>query len=318
VRRPRARYPWRAGRPLRGARALPARPLPRTRARSTSGTSTRATAAWPPTREMVRGGLTFLPSLRRWLGPAVESLPVSQPFDYVVHRAGVLSPDEVEAHLIACRDLAAEEAGHAPVDYFGADPLHAPTRLGAAEVRAVYDDRAVAAAFRTQEVGIDPEVLAGLVRRRLAAEPRIRYATISQPSLTGAPSPRLLTQLVERHSAVAFRGLTRLEASGARVGFPATRSRPSRATPPGSRRPHATPSTTGCASPSPQALPRGRRPPPVVAVARRAPCPSLGRPLRRRARAGARDRGRPGGAPHAVAGGGRPRRGKPRLPVLER
>jgi|AntDryMetagUQ889_1029465.scaffolds.fasta_scaffold02644_2 hypothetical protein len=125
-------------------------------------------------RTMVRGGLSFASFLRRWLGDSIDSVPVSRPFNYVVHRASLLSPRQVEAHLLACHELALEEVDGATVDYLGADPRVAPARMGRRELRDLYDPDAVSAAFRTSEVGIDPEALAGLVRDRLNDDPAIR------------------------------------------------------------------------------------------------------------------------------------------------
>ncbi len=125
-------------------------------------------------RTMVRGGLSFAPLLRRWLGDVIDSVPVSRPFNYVVHRASLVSPDEVEAHLLACHELALEEIGGATIDYFGADARVAPTRMGRREVRDLYHPDAVSAVFRTSELGIDPEALAGLVRDRLDDDAAIR------------------------------------------------------------------------------------------------------------------------------------------------
>jgi hypothetical protein len=125
-------------------------------------------------RTLVRGGLGFAPSLRRWLGSQLDSVPVSRPFDYVVHRDSLLTPDEVERHLVACWELARDEAGGARPDYFGAHPLTRPQRV---EVGAGYDRRAVAAVFRTPEVGIDPQALARLMRARIEQEVGIRSRT---------------------------------------------------------------------------------------------------------------------------------------------
>jgi GT2 family glycosyltransferase len=47
-----------------------------------------------------------------------------------------------------------------------------------------------------------------------------REGTITQDSLTGSPLARQLTQLIDRHMAVAFRGLTRLEALRGTGGVP--------------------------------------------------------------------------------------------------
>jgi hypothetical protein len=125
-------------------------------------------------RTMVRGGLSFAPSLRRWLGDVIDSVPVSRPFNYVVHRASLLRPHEVEAHLLACHELALEEIDGATVDYLGADPRVAPARIGTRELRDLYHPDAVSAVFRTSEVGIDPEALVRLVRDRLVGDPAIR------------------------------------------------------------------------------------------------------------------------------------------------
>jgi hypothetical protein len=138
----------------------------------------------------------------------------------------------------------------------------------------------------------------------------------SQPSLTGSPFVRQLTQLVERHSAVAFRGLTRVEAVPGPVASRSTRPTASRATPRGWRRPPATASTTGSPRRSPQALPHRRGAPQVVAVARRAPGSGVDRPLRRHARAGPRHRRQPRGASVAVGGCRRPRRRQSSVPGL--
>ena len=124
-------------------------------------------------RTMVRGGLSFAPLLRRWLGSEIDTVPVSAPFKYVVHRSGLLEVDRIQAHLFAAQAIAVEELGGAEPDYFGADPRAAPQRLGDAELDELFDRRAAAAAFSTQEVGIDPENLAELVRRRLDCDERI-------------------------------------------------------------------------------------------------------------------------------------------------
>ncbi|MGI8631595.1 MAG: FAD-dependent oxidoreductase [Solirubrobacterales bacterium] len=131
-----------------------------------------------PTRStaqiMVRGALSFWPLLRRWLGDAAQSIPVSRPFNYVVHARSLLSAEQVEGHLHACHELARQEIGSEAADYLGHDPRVAPVRLSRHELAALYDRESVSAAFRTPERAIDPEALAGLVRRRLDVDPSIR------------------------------------------------------------------------------------------------------------------------------------------------
>jgi hypothetical protein len=125
-------------------------------------------------RIMVRGALSFGPLLRRWLGDAVDSVPVSRPFHYVVHRQSLLGVDEVEAHLNACSDVIRREADGSRPDYFGVDPRIAPARVGRRELVALYRPDAVRAVFRTPEIAIDPESLAALIRARLADDRTVR------------------------------------------------------------------------------------------------------------------------------------------------
>src|ERR1700712_2924410 len=57
-------------------------------------------------RLMVRGALSFAPLLRGWLGAAFDEVPVSEPFNYLVHRDSLLGVGAVEEHLAACHRLA--------------------------------------------------------------------------------------------------------------------------------------------------------------------------------------------------------------------
>jgi glycine/D-amino acid oxidase-like deaminating enzyme len=125
-------------------------------------------------RTMVKGGITFSPLLRRWLGSDIEKIPVSAPFYYVVHRESLLSLVEVESHFRASHEIALEECSGIPLDYFGSDYREQPSRMSAAECDSLFDRRSVTAAFKTAEIGIDPEALTDLVRARLCADSKIR------------------------------------------------------------------------------------------------------------------------------------------------
>jgi hypothetical protein len=124
-------------------------------------------------RAMVRGALSFAPLLRRWLGPALDAVPVSSPFHYAVHVDSMVSPDEVRAHLRTSHDLAAGQCRHESGDYFRRDCLEPSYELSPRERACMFDDRTVRAAFRTPEIAIEPGVLASIVRRELRAVPEI-------------------------------------------------------------------------------------------------------------------------------------------------
>jgi glycine/D-amino acid oxidase-like deaminating enzyme len=120
-------------------------------------------------RAMAQGASVFAPLLRRWIGDAVDRIPVSAPFHYVVHADSLLTIEEVEDHFRKAHAILLQESRRRPVDYFGADCRLPPERLSMRECAALFDGRRVAAAYRTPEIGIDPEALAQAVRDRLSS-----------------------------------------------------------------------------------------------------------------------------------------------------
>jgi glycine/D-amino acid oxidase-like deaminating enzyme len=131
-------------------------------------------------RMMIEGALSFAPLLRRWLGSGLASVPVSEPFHYVVHRDSLLGTAEVEAHFRDCHEIAVRVLDGAEPDYFGSDPRVAPRPLSARESEALFDAAAVTAAYSSSEIAVDPHGLATAVRKRLGADPRIRCRTSTE------------------------------------------------------------------------------------------------------------------------------------------
>jgi glycine/D-amino acid oxidase-like deaminating enzyme len=122
-------------------------------------------------RLMAEGALNFLPLLRRWLGSAVDSLPVSRPYVYALHRDSLVSRAGLERHLAATSEIIRDLAGRAP-DYCGIDPRTPPQRIDCLD--GLVDGSQVVAAYETPEAGVSAAALADLVRSRLQAESRIR------------------------------------------------------------------------------------------------------------------------------------------------
>jgi hypothetical protein len=125
-------------------------------------------------RTMIAGALAFAPLMRRWVGDAIDAVPVSTPFHYVVHKDSMLSVSDVEDHFRRSHAIAVEHGRGAKPDYFGSDYRVPPARMSEAEVDARFDRQTVQAAFTSPEIAVDPEALAALVRARLSAEPEIR------------------------------------------------------------------------------------------------------------------------------------------------
>jgi 2-polyprenyl-6-methoxyphenol hydroxylase-like FAD-dependent oxidoreductase len=124
-------------------------------------------------RMMVKGAITFASLMRRWIGTAIDRIPVSTPFHYVVHSGSLLSVDAVEHHFRGAHAIALDESRNVPLDYFGADYRAAPARMSDSECGRLFDRQRTAAAYRTAEMSIDPEALADAVRARLSSDPNI-------------------------------------------------------------------------------------------------------------------------------------------------
>jgi hypothetical protein len=127
-------------------------------------------------RRMTAGALSFAPLLRRLIGAELDRVPVSSPFDYVVHRDSLIDLARIEGFYRAVSALHAQTPAR-PGDYFGSDVRRAPERLTSAQGAAAFDSPLVAAVYRTPEIAIDPQALAAIVRARLAAEPDIGVHT---------------------------------------------------------------------------------------------------------------------------------------------
>ena len=125
-------------------------------------------------RTMARGGIMFASLMRRWIGEGIDRIPASTPFHYVIHRHSLLAIDEIDRHFQQTHDIVLDESRHAAPDYFGADYRVPPARISEIDCDALFDQRSVAAAYRTQEMSIDPDSLAAIIRERLSADPKIQ------------------------------------------------------------------------------------------------------------------------------------------------
>jgi glycine/D-amino acid oxidase-like deaminating enzyme len=125
-------------------------------------------------RLMSRGAIHFSSLMRRWIGDAIDAIPVSEPFYYVVHRHSLLGVAEIENHLCAMHAIVRDESRDFSMEYFGSDLRDRPNRISDHECESLFSRQTVAAAFRTPEVGIDSTALADVVRARLSSERKIR------------------------------------------------------------------------------------------------------------------------------------------------
>jgi hypothetical protein len=124
-------------------------------------------------RTMVKGAIAFSRLMRGWVGSAIDSVPVSTPFCYVVHAGSLLGVEDVERHLRRAHEIVLDESRGTEPEYFGSDYREPPARISDADADSLFDRRSVTAAYRTPEIAVDPEALAETVRARLSADPKI-------------------------------------------------------------------------------------------------------------------------------------------------
>lgn len=124
----------------------------------------------------LRGALTFMPLLQRWLGDGVAAIPISTPFTYLVAADSLYSPAQLAAHYARLAALAATlQTEHPDWHYLGRrlDGLARP--LERDEIARWFDTDRVQAAFHTEELAIDTDALAGLIDTALRDDPQIDF-----------------------------------------------------------------------------------------------------------------------------------------------
>src|SRR5262245_10135247 len=124
-------------------------------------------------RMMMRGALAFAPFFERHLAVQKESMTVSRPAVYVVHRDSQRSSEEVSEYLSITHALIREASEGRAKDYFGRDLSSGLREWSKADREEQFDPTAAVAAFDTPEVAIDPVPLAQALRTRIKADPRI-------------------------------------------------------------------------------------------------------------------------------------------------
>ena len=129
-------------------------------------------------RLLAEGALRFEPLLTRWVGrKALSHLVTSSPDLYVVHRDGLLGPEEFEFYSKEVTALMSNVAKAGDQSYFGQDVGRPLKRLTKAERTTLFRPETTGMAYQSQEISIDPESLAGIMRKALSAAPEIRFLT---------------------------------------------------------------------------------------------------------------------------------------------
>lgn len=124
---------------------------------------------------LLRGALHFDTALQRLTGRRRPDGLVSTPFQYAVHRTSQLPADSIAAHFESVAERYRTLRHATGLSYFDhvSDSLWEPISRQA--LRAEYDERQVAAAFRSAELSVDPSKVAAMLRQAVAEQGAIRF-----------------------------------------------------------------------------------------------------------------------------------------------
>ena len=143
-----------------------------------------------PAKLMLKGALSFRSILARLAGPRIDALRVSRPFVYVVAGDSLLAPNEVERRFRTIESFYRTSIADDPdLDYLGSRTPTILSHVARAALEPHLRTDGLRGAYRTAEVAIDTEELAGVLRDAVAAAPRItvlKNHTVRRVDPTGA------------------------------------------------------------------------------------------------------------------------------------
>ncbi|MFZ5791294.1 MAG: FAD-dependent oxidoreductase [Pseudomonadota bacterium] len=113
---------------------------------------------------MLQGSLHFADILEELTGRPLDDAVLSERFTYIVHRGGMMAPEEVRAHFRLVADRYRDLRRSLGKRYLGERSDFVFEEIARRELPEAYDAARCAAAFRTVERSVDP----GIVARRLA------------------------------------------------------------------------------------------------------------------------------------------------------
>jgi glycine/D-amino acid oxidase-like deaminating enzyme len=124
---------------------------------------------------MLRGALHFDSALQRLTGRSRPAGLLSAPFRYLVHRTSQLPADAIATHFEAVAGQYRSLRDATGLTYFDQRSDFVWEPMSDRDLRAEYDDRLVAAAFRTIELSVDPSVVAAMLRKAVTEQHRIQF-----------------------------------------------------------------------------------------------------------------------------------------------
>lgn len=126
-------------------------------------------------RKMILGALHFGHLLKRWCGLESMEQLLSEPFCYAVLRDSLLDDVRVEAYFSSVAAIYRDLSNQLGCCYLDARPTILFERVPQNEVGSLYDNSRVAAAFRTAELSLDPQLVAAHLRSAIGAHTAIGF-----------------------------------------------------------------------------------------------------------------------------------------------
>ena len=132
-------------------------------------------AAHRTARTMIRGALAFTACLSRWIELREDTVHLSTPFVYAIHKDTMVDVDRLRGHFASCCTIAHEMRSVSGLKYLGRDEPWSFRDLERGEIERVLDPRFTTAAIVTSELSVDPRIIAERLSDGALSEPRITF-----------------------------------------------------------------------------------------------------------------------------------------------
>lgn len=120
---------------------------------------------------MIDGAFSFYPLLRRWIGPALDSVLISTPFLYAVTHDSLLSVETCDQHFA---NIERKFLAYDQINYLGKTPPKM-TKLSEKEWRQTFNPEKIQAAYKTSERAIDVRAVAKLLQKAVDSSSKITF-----------------------------------------------------------------------------------------------------------------------------------------------
>lgn len=127
-------------------------------------------------RLMAKTAVVFEKLLCMWFGKEISRVPRSTCFNYTVHKQGLLTSDEFESHAKKVSEIIRQVLKKGD-SCFGVDLKKPPVKLNSSFLSSNYNIKNITAVFETNEISVDPEEIADIIRKNIVKIPGVKVQT---------------------------------------------------------------------------------------------------------------------------------------------